>query len=131
MMRIVTNVVMVAIGSMVGGWIIGLFWILGNRVSEGGLILIVPIALVTNMVTAAIFYYLLRGTVHQAEGGLGLLLLLMPINVLISLGIAASVAGAIGAGTTVKMGAHFFSWGLSFAYGKAIHDVRHGTWLHD
>jgi hypothetical protein len=93
--------------------------------------LFVVLALVTNMVVAAIYYYLLRGAVYRAEGGLALLILLMPINLVVSLGVAASVAGAVGAGTTVKMGAHFFSWGLSYAYGQAIHDVRHGAWLHE
>jgi hypothetical protein len=124
-------VVGVAAASVFTGWIVGLFWILGNRVSGGLMFWIVVLALVTNMVVAAIHYYLLRGAVHQADGGLGLLLLLMPVNLVITLGVAAATAGAIGAGTTVKMGAHFFSWGLSYAYGQAIHDVRHGTWVHE
>ena len=51
-------------------------------------------------------------------------------NLVVSLGAASWVAGAIGAGAAVKLGAHAFSWGISYAYGQAIHDVHHGTWLH-
>jgi hypothetical protein len=130
-MQFVLSFFAVVFGSIVGGWIIGQLWILGNRVAEGSVFLFVVLALVTNMVVAAIHYYLLRGTVHQAEGGLALLLLLMPVNLVIPLAIAASTAGAIGAGTAITKGAHFFSWGLSYVYGQAIHDVRHGTWLHE
>ena len=130
-MQFVISFFTVVFGSIVGGWIIGQLWIVGNRVAEGSMFLFVVLALVSNMAVAAIHYYLLRGTVHQAGGGLALLLLLMPANLMISLGIAASTTGAIGAGSAVKMGAHLFSWGLSYAYGQAIHDVRHGTWLHE
>jgi hypothetical protein len=85
----------------------------------------------TNLAIAAVHYYLLWGAVHQVDGGLGLLILLMSVNLLVFLDVAASVAGAVGAGTAVKMGSHSFLWGMSYAYGQAIHDVRHGTWLHE
>lgn len=130
-MQRVISLFTVVFGSIVGGWIIGQFWILGNRVSEGSMLWFVALALVTNFVVAAIHYYLLRGAVHQADGGLGMLLLLMPVNLVICLGIAAATAGGIRAGPMVTVGAHFFSWGLSYAYGQAIHDVRRGTWLHE
>lgn len=106
-------------------------WVYGNRSASSSIWTFVLYCLVSNLIVAAIHYYLLRGTVHWFDGGLALLLFLLPINLVICLGVAAWVADAIGAGTAVKMGAHSFSWGLSYAYGQAIHDVRHDSWLHE
>ena len=130
-MKRLNAIVGVALGSILTGWLTGQLWKLGNWASELEIWWFVALALVTNLAAAAAYYYLLRGAVHFADGGFGFLLLLMPINLLVSLGVAASVAGAIGAGTAVKMGSHAFLWGMSYAYGQAIHDVRRDTWLHD
>ena len=29
------------------------------------------------------------------------------------------------------VGAHAFTWGMSYAYGQGFHDARNGTWLGD
>ena len=121
----------VALASIPAGWITGQAWLLGNRAADAGIWWLVVFAIPSNFVIAALYYYLLRGTVHYADGGVGFLILLMPINLLVSLGIAASVGDAVGAGAAVKMGSHVFLWGMSYAYGQTIHDVRHGTWLHE
>lgn len=130
-MKNITTIVMVAFASVPAGWITGQLWGLGNWAANFEIWWLVVLAFFTNLAVAAVYYYLLRGAVHLADSGLGLLILLMSINLLISLGTAASVAGAIGTGTAVKMGSHTFLWGMSYAYGQAFHDVRHGTWLHE
>jgi hypothetical protein len=121
----------VAIASIVTGLLTGQLWILGNRAAEAGIWWLVVLSIPANLVVAAVHYYVLRGAVHRADGGLLLLIFLIPVNLVISLGVASWTADAIGAGNVVKIGAHAFSWGMSFAYGQSFHDVRHGTWLHE
>ena len=89
------------------------------------------LAFFTNLTVAAVYCYLSRGAVHLVDGGRALPIFLMSLNLLISFGVAASVAGAIGAGAGVKVGSHTFLWGMSYASGQAVHDVRHGSWLHE
>jgi hypothetical protein len=121
----------IAIGSTLTGWFTGQLWGLGNWAANFQIWWFIVLAFFTNLAVAAVHYYLLRSAVHLADGGIGVLILLMAVNLPISLGIAAFVAGAVGAGTAVNMGSHTFLWGMSYAYGQAVHDVRHGTWLHE
>ena len=129
-MNIVTTVLMVALASIPAGWITGQSWLVGNRAASMGVFWLVIFAIFSNLMIALIYYYLLRGAVHQAGGGIGLYVALAAINLVISIGVASWTAGAIGAGDVVKLGAHAFSWGMSCGYGQVIHDVRHDTWLH-
>lgn len=129
-MKNVTTTVVVAFASIPTGWITGQLWLFGNWAANFEIWWFVVLAFFTNLAVASIYYYLLRATVHLADGGLALVILLMAVNLLISLAVAASVAGAIGAGTATKLASHTFLWGLSYASGQAVHDVRHGTWLH-
>lgn len=92
---------------------------------------LVAVAVPTNLVVALLAYYLLRGSVHWAKGGLLLFFPLAAVSLFVSLGVAASMAGALGEGTASNVGAHTFSWGLSYACGQSFHDIRHGTWLGD
>ena len=121
----------VALLSTPAGWLMGQAWVLGNRFALSNIWMFILYCVVSNLFVAAIHYYLLRGTIHWVEGGPALLLILLPVNLVISLGVSAWVADAIGAGSAVKMGAHSFSWGLSYAYGQTLHDVRHDSWLHE
>jgi hypothetical protein len=121
----------VALVSVPTGWITGQFWIFGNHVADIGIGWLVVLAIPTNLLVAAIYYYLLRGTVYGAGGGVGLCAVLVVTNLVISLGAAVVVADTVGAGNAAKIGAHAFSWGMSYSYGQAFHDVRHGTWLHE
>ena len=121
----------VALAAVFTGFLAGHLWIPGNRAADMGLWWLVLLSLFSNLMVAAGVYYPLRGAVHLAKGGMFFLLLLLPIHLAICLGTAAWVAKAVGAGAAAKMGAHTFSWGMSYAYGQAIHDVRHGTWLGD
>jgi len=130
-MKCITSLVLIAFVSILAGWITGLLWLLGNWAANLQIWWFIVLAFFTNLAVAAVHYYLLRSAVHLADGGIGVLILLMAVNLPISLGIAAFVAGAVGAGTAVKMGSHTFLWGMSYAYGQAVHDVRHGTWLHE
>jgi len=121
----------VALASVPAGWITGQLWILGNHAAEYGVGWLVVLAIPTNLFVAAIYYYLLRGMVHRADGGVGLCVVLILTNLVISLGAAVVVADTVGAGNAARIGAHAFSWGMSYAYGQAFHDVRQGTWLHE
>jgi hypothetical protein len=121
----------VALASVPAGWITGQLWILGNHAATAGVGWLIVIALPTNLMVAAIYYYLLRGMVHRADGGIGLYIVFAVANLVISLGAAVVVADSVGAGNAAKIGAHTFSWGMSYAYGQTFHDVRHGTWLHE
>jgi hypothetical protein len=120
----------VTLASIPAGWITGQTWLLGNLAANAGVWWLVVLGIPSNLVIAAIYYFLLRGAVYRADGGVGLLIVLMAVNLVVSLGAASWVAGAIGAGAAVKLGAHAFSWGMTYAYGQAIHDVHRGTWLH-
>ena len=130
-MNVVTTILTVTVASIPAGWITGQAWLLGNRAADTGIVWLVFFAIPSNLAIAAIYYYLLRGAVHQAGDRIGLYVVLAAINLIISLGVASWTADAIGAGDVVKIGAHAFSWGMSYAYGQAFHDVRHGTWLHE
>ena len=130
-MRRFEPILAVALVSLATGGLIGLLWMLGNRVGQASTLWLVVLAIPSNLVVALIHYYLLRGTVAMANSGLALLIALMIVNLFVTLAVAAWTAGMIGAGTAAKLGAHTFSWGLSYAYGQAIHDVWHGTWIHD
>lgn len=121
----------VAISAVFTGFLSGHLWILGNRAAVMGVWWLILLALFSNLLVAAGAYYPVRGAVHWARGGIVFLILLLPVHLVVTLGTAVWVADATGAGTAVKMGAHTFSWGMSYAYGQAIHDVRHGTWLGD
>ena len=129
-MKSVPALLTVTLASISAGWITGQLWLVGNWAAEAAILRLVAIAVPSNLIVAALFYYLLQGAVHQADGDVGLLMVLGAFNLVISLGVASWVAEAIGAGDAAKIGAHAFSWGMSYAYGQAFHDVRHGTWLH-
>ena len=129
-MKSVNTVLAVALASVPAGWITGQVWLLGNRAADAGIWWLVVFAIPSNLVTAALYYYLLRGGVHLADGGIGLYVMLAVTNLAVSIGVASMAAGAVGAGTAAKIGAHAFSWGLSYAYGQALNDVRHDEWLH-
>jgi hypothetical protein len=106
----------------------GLAWRLGNGLAEESIVLLVVIAIPCNLVAAVGFYLATRGVVHLVDGGRLILLLIVTVNFAISLGIAVNIADVIGdAGG--KAGAHLFTWGMSFAYGQAFKNVKHGAWF--
>jgi len=130
-MKSINTVLAVALASVPAGWITGQVWLLGNRAADAGIWWLVVFGIPANLVTAAVYYYLLRGAVHLADGGVWLYLVLAVTCLIISIGAATAAAGLIGAGTAANIGAHAFLWGMSYAYGQAFHDVRHRTWLHE
>jgi hypothetical protein len=121
----------VALASVPAGWVTGQLWTQGNHAADIGVGWLVVLAIPTNLLVAAIYYYLLRGMVYQADGGIGLYVVFAVTTLIISIGAATMAADVGGAGNAAKIGAHVFSWGMTYAYGQAFHDVRHGTWLHE
>jgi len=121
----------VALASVPAGWITGQAWLLGNRAADAGLWWLVVLGIPSNLMIAALYYYLLRGSVHLADGGVGLYVVFAVTTLIISIGAATMAAAVGGAGNAAKIGAHVFSWGMTYAFGQAFHDVRHGTWLHE
>lgn len=117
-------------GSVFSGLAAGLAWNLGNRAADAGTVQLVLLAIPLNLAAALLIYFVVRGSVASADGGLGLFIVIAALNLLVTLGVAASVAGVIGSGSG-KAGAHVFSWGMSFAYGQAFKDVRSGTWFEE
>ncbi len=116
------------IGSVFTGVFAGYVWGLGNQAADSSLTRLVLFALPANLVAALLFYFLVRGSVAVAEGGVGLLILVAAVNLIGTLGVATSMAAVADTGAE-RIGAHLFSWGMSYAYGQAFHDVRAGTWL--
>jgi len=128
MMRRLNALGLAVVGSVLTGFVVGLAWMLGNKAADAGTAYLVVLAIPTNLVAALLFYFVVRGCVASAEGGLGLYVAVAVVNLFVSLGVAASIAGVFGSGAG-SVGAHVFSWGMSYAYGQAFHDVKAGTWF--
>ena len=122
---------LVVLLSFLAGLGAGIFWRLGNAAAAVSTTRLVMVAIPTNFIAAASFYYILRGSVDLAKAGLVFLGLLTVVNFIITVAIASKVAGTMGAGGAAGIGAHAFTWGMSYAYGQSFHDVRAGTWLHE
>ena len=116
------------IGSILTGLAAGFAWILGNKAADAGTLQLVLLAIPSNLVAALLFYFVVRGSVASADGGLGLFFAVAVVNLFVTLGVATSVAGVLGTGAG-KIGAHVFSWGMSYAYGQAFRDVKSGIWF--
>ena len=58
----------------------------------------------------------------------GLLVLASVLSFALSVGIAATIVASPGAETR-KIGAHLFTWGMSYAYAQAYRDVKAKTWF--
>jgi hypothetical protein len=129
-MKVILALAFTTAASGLTGAATGYAWILGNRVASESIALLVVIAIPCNIAAALAYYLATRGVAHTVDGGRLLLLLVVVVNLAISLGIAVSIADVIGKAAG-KAGAHIFSWGMSYAYGQAFQDVKHGTWFGD
>lgn len=127
-MKFLKAISIALVGSLLSGVITGYAWSLGNQALEVGLISFVMFAIPANLIAALVFYFAVRGGVSTIDGGIGYFLVIMVINLVGTLGIAAAIAGVIGTGTG-RVGAHAFSWGMSWGYGQAYFDRAHGTWF--
>lgn len=107
----------------------GLLWRWGNAAAEAGTGWMILLAVPANLVVALAVYLGLRGPTSLARDDMALFVLLglAHLGVLIW---AATAAGVVGTGTG-RVGAHVLTWGASYGYGQAFHDVRHGMWLGD
>lgn len=122
----------VAFLSLFCGLASGVMWRAGNSAAAVGTGRLVFVAIITNFIAVAIYYYLVRGGVSWVEeGGMVFLWVLILVSFVITVPVSATVAGSLGSGTAPNIGANAFTWGMSLGYGQAIHDVRAGRWLHE
>ena len=119
---------MTAFLSVVTGAGAALLWVLGNHLSQAHTFWLVLIAIPGNFIAALLFYLLIRGAVHTVKGGLGSGIFACAINLAVTIWLAFTILESMDA-SPHKIGAHAFTWGMGFAYGQALKDIRAGTWF--
>lgn len=129
-MRLPAGFLFVVPASIVAGAGAGKLWHWGNSLAESRFVMFVVMAFPANILCVIVFYLILRGGAAIAHGGVWTVGFFCAVGLFVTLGMAAWVAGVIFGGMNAAgVGAHAFSWGMSYAVGQSFADVRRGVWF--
>lgn len=129
-MKLPAGLLFVVLTSAIVGTGLGKLWLWGNGLAETRFVWFVLMAVLANLLCAVGFYLILRGGAAIARDGVWTVGFFSVVNLFVTLGLGASVSGVIFGGVNAAgVGAHAFSWGVSYTIGQSFVDVRNGVWF--